>query len=117
MEEEQQARTGAEVMGWHLLEDVSGWLAVLLVSVTLLFTDWHILDPLLSILITLWVGYNAARNLAKTLRILLQAVPPEVDLQRVDRRLRGLPGVTSTHHTHLVAGRRAQCVDHPHCRR
>lgn len=91
----------AEVMGWHLLEDVSGWLAVLLVSIVLLFTDWYILDPLLSILITLWVGYNAARNLTKTLRILLQAVPPEVDLEAVDRRLQALPGVHSTHHTHI----------------
>jgi cobalt-zinc-cadmium efflux system protein len=91
----------AEVMGWHLLEDVSGWLAVLLVSIVLLFTDWYILDPLLSILITLWVGYNAARNLTKTLRILLQAVPPEVDLEQVDRQLQALPGVRSTHHTHI----------------
>jgi cobalt-zinc-cadmium efflux system protein len=91
----------AEVMGWHLLEDVSGWLAVLLVSIILLFTDWYILDPLLSILITLWVGYNAACNLTNTLRILLQAVPPEVDLEQVDRQLQALPGVRSTHHTHI----------------
>lgn len=91
----------AQVMGWHLLEDVSGWLAVLVVSVILLFTDWYILDPLLSIAITLWVGYNAARNLMHSVRILLQAVPRELDLDQIDRHLNDVPGVLSTHHTHI----------------
>lgn len=91
----------AEIMGWHLLEDVSGWLAVLVISVVLLFTDWYVLDPLLAIGITLWVGYNAARNLAKTMRILLQAVPHGIDLNQIDQQLRRIPGVESTHHTHI----------------
>ncbi|MFH2055081.1 MAG: cation diffusion facilitator family transporter, partial [bacterium] len=45
-----QTSLNASMVAWHLLEDVLGWTAVLVVGVTLLFTDIPILDPILSIL-------------------------------------------------------------------
>lgn len=89
-----------QMIAWHLLEDVLGWAAVLVVSVALLITEIHILDPLLSILITCYVLYNVLRNLRKTLAIFLQAAPPELDLAALDRALGAIEGVLSTHHTH-----------------
>jgi cobalt-zinc-cadmium efflux system protein len=65
----------AQVAGWHLLEDVLGWVAVLIVSVVLLFTNWTILDPILSILITLYILVNVLGNLRRTTRVFLQATP------------------------------------------
>ncbi len=91
----------AQAVGWHLLEDVLGWIAVLVVSIVLLFADLPILDPLLSIGITLYVGYNTVNNLRKTMRLLLQAVPDEVDLPVIEHRLAAIDGVQSTHHTHV----------------
>jgi cobalt-zinc-cadmium efflux system protein len=90
----------ARMVAWHLLEDVLGWVAVLVVSVVLFFADIHILDPLLSILITLYVLYNVARNLRKTLKLFLQGVPEEIDLDEISRRVEALPDVHSTHHLH-----------------
>ena len=58
----------AQVVAWHLLEDVLGWIAVLIVAVVLLFTDIQVLDPALSILITAYVLFNVFRNMRKTLR-------------------------------------------------
>jgi cobalt-zinc-cadmium efflux system protein len=92
----------AQVVGWHLLEDVLGWVAVLIVSLILFFVgDWYILDPLLSVLITLVVLVNAARNLRGVLRILLQAAPNGMDVMQIDREFGQIDQVQSTHHTHV----------------
>ena len=91
----------ARVVAWHLLEDVLGWAAVLVVSVTLLFVDAPVLDPALSIVITLFILYNVVRNLRDTTLLFLQAVPQDVDLQTIEQRLGGLDHVRSTHHTHV----------------
>jgi cobalt-zinc-cadmium efflux system protein len=91
----------ARIVAWHLLEDVLGWIAVLIVGVTLLFRDIHVLDPLLSILITAYVLFNVARNLRKTLALFLQAVPEEVDLNQIEAMLLSRPNVNSLHHTHV----------------
>jgi cobalt-zinc-cadmium efflux system protein len=88
------------VAAWHLLEDVLGWAAVLAVSIILLFRDIHILDPLLSILITLYVLSNVIINLRKTLALFLQAVPDDLDVAEVERIILDMPVVNSVHHTH-----------------
>jgi len=67
-----------KMLTWHLMEDVLGWVAVLIVSIVLLFTDWYILDPILSILILAFILYNVARNLKQTMMVFLQGVPEEV---------------------------------------
>lgn len=91
----------AQVVAWHLLEDVLGWVAVLIVGVTLLFRDIPILDPILSLLITSYVLYNVVRNLRSTISLFLQAVPEEIELENFESRMRALPKVISTHHTHV----------------
>jgi cobalt-zinc-cadmium efflux system protein len=90
----------ASVIAWHLLEDVLGWVAVLIVSLSLLVTEILILDPLLSILITGYVLYNVIRNLRKTVAIFLQAAPADIDIHAVEHALAAIPNVLSTHHTH-----------------
>jgi cobalt-zinc-cadmium efflux system protein len=89
------------VVMWHLLEDVMGWAAVLLVSITLLFFDLPRLDPLLSIIITGYVLVNVIRNLRKTLALFLQAVPDHIDVEAIEIRLQKIDNVCSTHHTHV----------------
>lgn len=91
----------AQTVAWHLLEDVLGWVAVLIVGVTLLFSDFYVLDPVLSILVTLYVLFNVVKNVRETLAIFLQATPGSVDLEDISRRLESLPNVRSTHHTHV----------------
>ena len=91
----------ARAIAWHLIEDVLGWVAVLVVSIVLLFTDFYILDPLLSILITIYILYNVLKNLKQTLAVFLQAVPENVDVASIDERLNEIEHVCSTHHTHV----------------
>jgi cobalt-zinc-cadmium efflux system protein len=56
-----------QVLNWHLLEDVLGWIAILLVSVVLMFVDWPILEPLLSIVFTLFIAFNVIKNLKQSI--------------------------------------------------
>lgn len=90
-----------KVVSWHLIEDVLGWAAVLVVSIVLLFTDFYILDPILSALITLYVLYNVIKNLKATSYLFLQGVPSEISLRKVEDELNRATGVKSVHHTHI----------------
>lgn len=91
----------ARVVTLHLIEDILGWIAVLVMSIVVHFTDYYILDPVFSILITLYIIYSVIRNLKKTLSLFLQAVPDNIDLSTVEKQLISLDHVLSTHHTHI----------------
>lgn len=84
----------------HLLEDVLGWIGVLVVSIVLLFTDWYILDALFSLFITLYILVNVIRNLKKTLALFMQAIPEGLPVNEIENRLKTIEHVESCHHTH-----------------
>ncbi|ARN77705.1 cation transporter [Nonlabens spongiae] len=89
------------VVSLHLLEDVLGWVAVLVVAIVLYFYDNHYLDPALSLLITLYILYNVFKRLKETLFIFLQGIPKDVDLKTIKIKILALKNVASLHHTHL----------------
>lgn len=88
-------------LNWHLLEDVLGWAAVLLVSIVLLFVDWPILDPLLSIAFTLFILVNVVKILGQTLRIFAQSSPDESLTAQIQLALTELPDVARIHDLRL----------------
>lgn len=90
-----------QVVMWHLLDDVLGWAAVLIIGITQTFQDIHVLDPILSILITLYVLYKVSDNFRKTVALFLQAVPKGIDIDEVESSLRAILNVISVHHTHV----------------
>ncbi|AUD14948.1 MULTISPECIES: cation diffusion facilitator family transporter [Planococcaceae] len=83
------------VLSWHMLEDVLGWVAVLIVGIVLLFKDIHILDPILSLAIALFILVNVVRNLTKTMKILLEGVPEGIDIEEIQAKIEKIPGVLS----------------------
>ena len=89
------------VLNWHLLEDVLGWLAVLIVSVLLVFFDWPILDPILSIGFTLFILVNVVKNTLQTTSLFLQSVPDNEMLAVIREKLQSLEHVNAIHHVHL----------------
>ncbi len=84
----------------HLMEDVLGWVAVLVGAVVIHFTSWAIIDPLLSMAIGLYILVNAFGTLRKGTAILMQQVPPEVDMAVIERALQSIPGVVGIHDQH-----------------
>jgi cobalt-zinc-cadmium efflux system protein len=89
------------VVFWHLLEDVFGWVAVLMVAIILTVTDLYILDPLLSILITSYILFNVLKNARKTVSVFLQSVPEDVELEEIKGIITAIPDIDSVHHTHI----------------
>lgn len=91
----------ARVVSLHLLEDVFGWVAVLVVAILMLFVDLPILDPILSLLISIWVIVQAVQSLVETGRLFLQGVPSTSSVDELERSFRQIPMVLATHHTHI----------------
>ena len=90
-----------KVLSWHLLEDVLGWVAVLIGAILMHFTGWAWLDPALSIGFTLFILFNVLRALRQTLALFLQVTPDPTMLQQINSQLAGLDFVKSMHHVHL----------------
>ncbi len=90
-----------KVISWHHIEDVLGWLAVLIVSVVLIFYDFHYLDPALSLLITFYILWNVIKRLKETLFLFLQGIPPKIDIMEIEKKLLRIEKVQSIHHTHI----------------
>ncbi len=85
----------------HLLEDVLGWAAVLVVSIVMLFIHLPILDPILSIAISCWVLFNVIRTLKSTFKVLLQGVPSEINIKEIEEEVSKIEAIVSTHDLHL----------------
>ena len=85
----------------HIMEDVLGWVGVLVVSVVMMFADLPILDPILSIAISLWVLSNVYKNLQGVFKVLLQAVPEDISTKQIDTEISAVNGVISIHDLHL----------------
>jgi cobalt-zinc-cadmium efflux system protein len=90
-----------KVISLHLLEDVLGWVAVFIVSIVMIFTDLYILDPILSILITLYILWGVIKNLKKTILLFLQTTPENLDTQIIDKKLKTVKDVNDVHDTHI----------------
>lgn len=90
-----------QVMAWHLIEDVLGWVGILTASVVMMFFDVPVIDPVLSILFIIITLWNAIRLLKQTLKIFLQGVPASVDIDDIETRILDFEGVASVHDTHV----------------
>ncbi|GAB2787320.1 cation diffusion facilitator family transporter [Rhabdobacter roseus] len=85
----------------HLLEDVLGWVAVLVGAGVIYYTGWYWIDGVLTLAIATFIGYNATKNLTSVLKVLLQSVPENVNLEQLSAELTTLEGVENIHDLHV----------------
>ena len=83
------------ILTLHFLEDILGWLAVILVAGVLYVTDWYFLDPLLSLLISSFILWKAIPRFWSTLKIFLDAVPEGIETAEIEKELAALDNVKS----------------------
>ena len=83
------------ILSLHFLEDTLGWLAVILMAIILRFTDWYILDPLLSLIISIFILSKAIPRFWSTLKIFLDAVPEGIETAKLEKELAALDNVKS----------------------
>lgn len=85
----------------HVLGDLGASIAVVCGGLIMLLTNWHIVDPLLSIGIGLLIVVAAIRLLLETGHILLEGVPRDINLNEVAETVQAMPGVNGVHDLHI----------------
>ncbi len=85
----------------HMLEDVLGWAVVLVGAVVMRFTDWAVIDPIMSIGVAVFILINAGKNLKEVLALFLEKTPEGVSVNELREHLCEIEGVVDVHHIHL----------------
>lgn len=85
----------------HMLEDVFGWLVVLIGAIVIKFTNFYILDPLLSIGVALFILVNAAKNLKEAIDLFLEKTPDGICVEALKAHICAIDGVLDAHHIHI----------------
>ncbi len=99
--EQKKKNNNSKAIMFHLLEDVLGWVAVLIGSVIIYFTNWYWIDSFLSICIALFILTKALPNLKDCLKIFLQSTPEWVSLQKIEQEILELPFIKNIHNLHI----------------
>ena len=86
---------------FHLIEDVMGWIVVLIGSIIMYYKGWSIIDPILSILIAIYIFYNAVKYLRQTAKVFLQRIPESMDTSQLTSEIKSIPGIKELHDLHV----------------
>ncbi|MBO5924945.1 MAG: cation transporter [Clostridia bacterium] len=85
----------------HMLEDVLGWVVVLVGAIVMKFTDISIIDPIMSILVALFILKNAVCQLGEVLKLFLVKTPSGIEIDEVKEHLLEIDGVVDVRHIHI----------------
>ena len=85
----------------HMLEDVLGWAIVLVGAVVMRFTGFTLIDPLMSIGVSLFILIHAIRNLKEIAELFLEKVPHNIAVAEIKEHIEAIDGVLDAHHIHL----------------
>ena len=85
----------------HMLEDVLGWVVVLVGAIIMRFTDFYIIDPLMSIGVAIFILINALKNLKEILDLFLEKTPRDISIDEIAEHICEVEGVLSVHHIHV----------------
>ncbi len=85
----------------HMLEDVLGWVVVLIGSVLMKFTDISIIDSIMSICIAIFILINAFKNLKNILDLFLEKAPKNISIKNLKNDLLKIKDVVDVHHVHV----------------
>ncbi len=85
----------------HVAGDALGSVAALTAGLIIMFTGWAPIDPILSVVISLLILVSTLNLLRKSLHVLMEGVPSNIDLNRVGHRLAQLEHVVRVHDLHI----------------
>ena len=85
----------------HMLEDVLGWVVVLVGAIVMRFTDISIIDPIISMGVAVFILIHAIENLKEAMDLFLEKIPHNIDLEEIKEHLMEIAGVLDVHHIHI----------------
>jgi len=90
-----------KVLSWHLLEDILGWIVLLIGAVIMRYWNAPIIDPIMTIGFTAFVLWGVSRNARETFNLLLQGVPSHIDTDEVNNLILSVKGTKKVHDMHI----------------
>ena len=85
----------------HMLEDVLGWIVVLIGAIVMNFTDIKIIDPIMSIGVAIFILIHSISNLKRVLDLFLEKTPQDIDIDKLKEHLMKIKNVDDIHHIHV----------------
>jgi cobalt-zinc-cadmium efflux system protein len=85
----------------HLLGDAATSFGVMFSGLLVYLTGWSYADPLVSILVSIWIAYQAARIIRSTVNVLMEGTPEGIELAEVERAILAVPDVEGIHDLHI----------------
>lgn len=85
----------------HMIEDVLGWIVVLIGAVVIKFTNFVIIDPILSICVAVYVIAHAFSHLKEALDLFLEKTPSDINIEEIKHHLLEINAVEDVHHIHI----------------
>jgi len=89
------------VVSLHFLEDVLGWVAILVGAIIMYFFNVPLIDPVLSVGIAIFILFNVYKNIRQTLHIILQGIPVDIDVAELTEQLQQFKGIENVHDLHV----------------
>lgn len=90
-----------ETVSLHLLEDLFGWVLVIITSLFVKFFDLYILDPILSIGLSLFIIINVFKNTKKVLDVILEKMPTNIYMDHIENKIKEINEINNIHHLHI----------------
>ena len=90
-----------KILSWHLLEDILGWVALLIGAIIINFWNEPVIDPIMTIGFTIFVLWGVLRNAKETFNLLLEGVPAYIDIDEVKNSIVSIEGVKRVHDVHI----------------
>ena len=85
----------------HMLEDVLGWIVVLIGAIVIKFTEINVIDSLLSIGVACYVLFNALTSFRDIVDLFLEKVPNNINVTALKKHLLEMTEVDDVHHVHV----------------
>ena len=85
----------------HVLADILGSVGAISAGLIMYFTGWYQADPIASILISALVLYSSGSLVRDSFNVLLESVPPHIDVAALEKRIVGIPAITNVHDLHV----------------
>ncbi|MGB9615200.1 MAG: cation diffusion facilitator family transporter [Fervidobacterium sp.] len=85
----------------HMLGDALSSVVVILGAILINYFQVYVIDPALTILIALYISKETLEVLAKSLSVLMQASPSNIQIKEIADKLKSIPEVKDIHHVHM----------------
>lgn len=90
-----------EAVNLHMIEDVLGWIVVFIGSVVMRFTDIAVIDPIMSVGVSVFILINAVSHLKKIFALFFDKIPDNIDIEKIKENIYKIDGVIDIHHIHI----------------